>query len=668
MPFARLNFLVLLFSMNTLANTQIPSEHIEKAESITGTVNQRFGQADTISSEAIHPLTSNQQMKTLDGKQSFNVSLMCAESVTFAELLTAPASNGNLRFINITQDTNLDGTLDTVTQMNGLEASAICSNGFMYCSNPLDASTCKSYQYSTHSDSNYRLTYEQTALSKLGGCYCINNACGGNVTFGNINAILSDVAGGIAAALSQRNTFFTLTDTEINGTAIKLKGADSASCQINSAESTLGQEDVQKIINSNYASNPSLLRQEGQNVVANNQQYQAMSRLPQASDQFEYRTCTINRSMQQEDYDISDIIAYDSGTGGLVKTSDDTLRIILGQIGDNYWSGYCDYRTITTNFYIFQPERIKSAVLRNAQFDDWLQVHVVNDGEYEHVWNGPYGNWTDPTALVPGACELNTSWNVNPNVNFTHLLSNIGQTQFRIRAEVAGDGEGYVLGDIEVDTSCKVLPDDIADTCTIYQSNSDCTLLEETADGVKTFSNGYPTGLVPLPSVPSDFCDQSELRDWHSKHRTYRCDSTYQFDFDAAFARADYIQTNSTADFFSDRRIGDDGSISFHSGNLYQLDSSANACTPTCKTRQSGVLNDITLQGTIGQQHHNQKTVRYSYKACGTNNVCPLQDGEEIVKDCQCINEFAESASMMQALRLAGQDLICSNGEKGFPQ
>jgi hypothetical protein len=44
--------------------------------------------------------------------------------------------------------------------------------------------------------------------------------------------------------------------------------------------------------------------------------------------------------------------------------------------------------------------------------------------------------------------------------------------------------------------------------------------------------------------------------------------------------------------------------------------------------------------------------------------VCPAGDGEEIITDCQCVNEFAEAAAIMQTLRLGAQDMICSDGTK----
>jgi hypothetical protein len=47
------------------------------------------------------------------------------------------------------------------------------------------------------------------------------------------------------------------------------------------------------------------------------------------------------------------------------------------------------------------------------------------------------------------------------------------------------------------------------------------------------------------------------------------------------------------------------------------------------------------------------------------DGVCPV-DGltEQITDDCQCLNNFNESAVFMQTLRLAGKDDICSSGQK----
>src|SRR5690606_8823205 len=204
---------------------------------------------------------------------------------------------------------------------------------------------------------------------------------------------------------------------------------------------------------------------------------------------FSTRSCSINRVVQEDKVTMSDIMAFDSGTGSLYELNENTLRLVLGTIGDNYWEGNCKYFQLQTAFFVFKPERIKRAQLIRAKYDDWMQVHVSDNGEWKHVWNGPYGTWTGASSNVPGNCELSTEWDNNPNVDFTNLLKTEGQKVFRTRVLVGGKGEGYLLGQIELDTQCRVKPDEIIDQCQAYANNHKCTLVEEKVNGVLTFSN-----------------------------------------------------------------------------------------------------------------------------------------------------------------------------------
>jgi hypothetical protein len=57
----------------------------------------------------------------------------------------------------------------------------------------------------------------------------------------------------------------------------------------------------------------------------------------------------------------------------------------------------------------------------------------------------------------------------------------------------------------------------------------------------------------------------------------------------------------------------------------------------------------------------------YYYKPCveeATNQWrCPVEDGEQIIDNCKCINNFGQAAGVIQAIRQAGQDIICSSGK-----
>ena len=64
-------------------------------------------------------------------------------------------------------------------------------------------------------------------------------------------------------------------------------------------------------------------------------------------------------------------------------------------------------------------------------------------------------------------------------------------------------------------------------------------------------------------------------------------------------------------------------------------------------------------EGTTGDYRKTVDSYVYKYKKCD-GSACPLESGETIVKDCSCLNEFAEAASIMQVLSTASKDLICS--------
>ncbi|MDT7535434.1 hypothetical protein OVY48_18685 [Sphingobium sp. SA2] len=40
--------------------------------------------------------------------------------------------------------------------------------------------------------------------------------------------------------------------------------------------------------------------------------------------------------------------------------------------------------------------------------------------------------------------------------------------------------------------------------------------------------------------------------------------------------------------------------------------------------------------------------------------LCPAGDGEELVSACGCLDDFPEAVAMMQTVRLAGADLVCT--------
>jgi hypothetical protein len=85
-------------------------------------------------------------------------------------------------------------------------------------------------------------------------------------------------------------------------------------------------------------------------------------------------------------------------------------------------------------------------------------------------------------------------------------------------------------------------------------------------------------------------------------------------------------------------------------------------CEMACKTRKAKIDTQANLLGTSSQYQADTQSYDIIYHTCDNKGVCPAETGEEIVKGCQCLNEFNEAASVMQMLRLGSQDAICSDG------
>ena len=87
------------------------------------------------------------------------------------------------------------------------------------------------------------------------------------------------------------------------------------------------------------------------------------------------------------------------------------------------------------------------------------------------------------------------------------------------------------------------------------------------------------------------------------------------------------------------------------------------ACEQACKTRRPKQNTQASLSGTDNMYQNNTLSYDFLYYQCN-NGVCPAGAGETILKNCQCIDDFAESVSIMSALAAAGKDIICSSGIK----
>ncbi|QYK83433.1 hypothetical protein IBG34_23450 (plasmid) [Aeromonas media] len=271
---------------------------------------------------------------------------------------------------------------------------------------------------------------------------------------------------------------------------------------------------------------------------------------------------------------------------------------------------------------------------------------------------------------VPGQCELSTEWDFSPNLNFKQHFANDGPVTFRTRVAVGGDGEAYALLKITADTSCRAGAESVFDGCRAYADDTQCTLIEESVDGVKTFIEGIKTGFSPLPqttSIKGNFCSVPVTKPWFKKHRTYRCNRAVPVDLSKTTERSKYIKENVTYNQFKDKQFQNNGQVSYAQGPLYfdGLPDPA-ACTNVCKTRTEVKGASMSQAGAVSGKQ-NVASYNFYYHQCTSDNKCPAGSDETVVKACQCLDEFADAAAVMQIIRQAGQDMICSSGNEKNP-
>jgi hypothetical protein len=243
----------------------------------------------------------------------------------------------------------------------------------------------------------------------------------------------------------------------------------------------------------------------------------------------------------------------------------------------------------------------------------------------------------------------------------------------KIRVSVTDLGEGYAYVRLEVDTACAPT-DGTADTCSALEDDPGCTLLRETVDGVVTVERGLPTGLAPLPDTRTvsgaGGCSEAVTRPWWEKERVYLCEEAAEFDF--ADARERLTAIDESVSFaagtlgYTDRRRDESGAWVDETGTIeVDLAPATEVCEAACKTRVPRWNTQVGATGHIEDRRLSADGHDFYYRVCTPEGTCPVEQlGEEILIDCQCLDEFAEATAILLTLKQAQEDLICSDGTR----
>jgi len=635
-----------------------PDNAGQAGSALGNTVLQRFGSPEGVNQAIAAPFTSSDMpMRTLDGAKSFSAQLLCPSSRKFIEVIIQPTSSGDLSSVIINQDIDMDGNTDNVFSVP-FPVSGICANGVISC----DAGTwgnCRYFRW--EADSSARIGLVATAISNLGGCYCINASCGNNLAQGNMTTVLKDLGGGVAGAVQAVNRKFAVTDVKQEGPVITYYGEDSGQCSRNPG--TYGSTSPEQYYNPGSDSGLAGAKDMDRISQSNDpESYYSLITNSQAAqvEQGDFRPCPIIRNI------LVTTVMHCSSPGDALDTPSNSCAI-------NDLGPYP--RTLKTHdgggsagCYFPQPGGVSSfggaidignalcgdphgGVVKNAR------IRYRCGGSESIVYSSEYQTAT--ITCPSGDLEWIEGWYYASNVNHIDCP------------------EGYT--DALCNGLCCRKPADMSDIveevednrCRAYESDSLCRLRDEKVDGVYTINNFVSTTLQPFRScrtftghVANEVC-----RDWWRKDRTYFCKTSNPYNFDDTKKRLDSIQGSVSGSSrtlaYTDLRKNTDGSWSRDSvstplGSAMQ-NSSQGACDLACKTRKIKADTQAGKMGNKSQYQINTASYDFFYRLC-RDGICPQGEGEEVVIGCGCLNGFNEATAVLSVLDAAGKDLTCTTG------
>jgi hypothetical protein len=614
-----------------------------RARAAAAAAQARSGDSDSLQRTYVTPGLSGQPISTVDGSHSVTANLACQKTASLLEILIQPVASGDIGTIRIAHDSDLDGIMDQVSTVP-VPVSGICANGVISCQRG-SWNQCHYLRWDVDAARAIKLT--EVDMPDLAGCYCVNASCGANLVLGNLSSVLKDLGGGVVGALTTADPRIGVAQAVIDGPLIRYVGAQATACTASPAVSQ-----------TQYAANPPSLLGDATAASTSSSVFQTLVGSPAGSGTAaQTSSCTIERQVVVNSPSPQAIIDRTAGGYATIPTSDAGLDFLMGSPSDNTLNGgSCAFFDFRMTLSVGDPDRIVSARLPHFYADDWAAIRV--DGQWvastPSAWSGD--------GLPPGKCDQKRTSHGYPDIDLKPYLTR-GTHEIWMHVAVGGEGEAMAQVHVDLDTACHSA-ETLRDLCAGPAANPHCRLVQEVVDGVTTVTGGVHTGLTPLPQtrILGDVaCPFTLTRDFFLRDRRYQCITTSDAQAKPDLSRAAYIIDHSTETLLADRQTAADGTV-FATQRAFALPPRPHvaSCEAVCKTRRPKANNAAAPAGVMASQQNDPSGWDVSYHVCRADTVCPAETGEEVVADCGCLDDFPEAVVLMQTVRLAGADTVCT--------
>jgi hypothetical protein len=625
---------------------------------------QRFGTKENLNQNVSVPMThSATPMQTVDGTKSFAVTTNMPSSNSFLQIMIQPVSTGDLGTVIVAQDLDANGAFDNTFTL-GVPVSGVCANGFISCS-PGTWNNCQPYMW--QSDNTGKLAFKSVAITQLGGCYCINSSCGSSLAWTNSSILLKDLGGGAVGAIHATDASVVISNVTTDTTTISYYG------QLVKKASTTAKDSVPALgaipavpQQQAYFSNWSQLDADKSNIAltqsndSSTMYYQVVNGTG-GNHSATAKSCSIKRNGVLSTVPVASF----SDTGSSSMCIDEDLFLMIKKINDSQFS----LELLDTGpGGLSEPHKNCND---NPGGDGWHVQKVITLPPQTSSYQTKLTKALYTISNVQGAgCTSGATASIDGLLNGFNTAVMVGHPCTAPGAQFPTYNWSYLF-----EYSTDTYQETVSDDCTSYEADSTCQLQSETVDGVITTRQFTRTGLSPLPTCktyagaaqPMQVC-----RPWWNKNRTYMCKSKQTL-FDLAPTKQRFQSVisssidNTSSLFYTDYR--DDGTGKWSSvASTITLPGrdSYDECAQACKIKRPKIDTQVGVSGVNANLRLTADSFDTFYLNCDAG-VCPSQPSDVIVEACGCLNEFGEAATIMQTMRLAGADNICSSGTKIKP-
>lgn len=677
--FHTIHFLLILAAATSQA-APASNDPAAVASSVFSQVNAKLGNSSSFKDNAAKPMTSpDAAMPTIDGATSFDAQFMAPATKAFLTLTVQAGPTGDLQTVRISQDMNLD-SIEDYSYEAPFPVSGVCANGVASCT-PGTWIDCNYFKWI--GDELGQISLSPTTVSTLGGCYCINSDCGSNIVKTNLSIPLRDLGGGAVGAVQKSRPEFSVSEATLEGSTVTYFGQDLGGSQ---AKDLAGYFDDSSNLQADASDE--ILTQTAAPDSFYSLNRQAMAN---AGTGASVNTCSIQRNVTVFEIKSSEEIFRENGVTGHAHIrscpsgEEFCFELIVGRLGNNYFKpGFCKEYVDSLILLVQKPELIESVRLAYIDADD--RVRAMVGGTAVRDYPSPY------------ECKTSSGDGASFDDDVSSYFKTSGNVKIVIRTKVTDRGEGWskyilkldpvaidgariittpgsvpgALFSASVETTQCPTAEDVSNECLALEADSSCILQEETIDGVDAIQNANPTGAV-IPAetrtFASGFCSVDISSPWWKKERIYLCRDEEVFDFSEVKERLSVIDESASFDGLSldyaDKRKSEDGEWIEEANSIsIPLTPGDQTCEPSCKTRKPTENTQVSATGHVEDPRVGIEIFDYFYRACLPDNTCPMEAGEELMIDCQCINEFAEAAAILLSLKAAQEDVICTSGVK----